>query len=328
VSRIRQSVRALAVASLCTAFLATAWTPAHAAGLSSVSNTDPQRLVQSTGNLYWTNNVLNQVGTSFSSVYRTSKSATPGQETVLYRELHNGRRYFGALTYANVGGVFYGYVAVNDTSNSTSVIKRFPLAGGAATTIVTSPGFIGTRDLVNDGTSLFWADAGGLRSAPISGGAAQTRVSTNTIAWLALDATRVFFTSGSTVRSVPKTGVPVVTTQVSAPTTVTALHVRTSGTPTLYWGLRNDELKSRPLSSTVVTTWQAAAPGRQVTSVSSDGTRLLWTTCSLTLDACSVVKRSGFSTVVVATERVDARDVQGDATAMFWGDARVNRYTH
>ena len=141
----------------------------HLGTTKTLSTIYPMRLVQSTGNLYWTANVPTSDGDDFSRVYRMSKSGTPGTERLLYQETHPGDRYFSAFAWAKVGNRYWGYFVVNNSSTHTSVIKRVSLGGGPATTLVTSPRYIGNRDLVSDGTYLFWGDAGGLRRSRVNG---------------------------------------------------------------------------------------------------------------------------------------------------------------
>ncbi len=94
---------------------------------------------------------------------------------------------FEAITYANVGGTWYGYFVANYPSQNESQIKRVPLTGGAAVVLATSPAAIGNRDLVTDGSSLYWADADGIRKMAVTGGTVQTLVSGQTFAHLGLD---------------------------------------------------------------------------------------------------------------------------------------------
>ena len=76
-----------------------------------------------------------------------------GREIQLYSEAHDYPVDFESINWALVGGQYYGYFVANYKSLGISQIKRVPLAGGAATTLVTSPAAIGARDLVNDGSS-------------------------------------------------------------------------------------------------------------------------------------------------------------------------------
>jgi hypothetical protein len=70
------------------------------------------RLVQSTGNLYWTSHYFDGQHNEL-SVWRTGKTASPGDETGLWEENAGSTDNFGALTYANVVGTWYGYFVAN-----------------------------------------------------------------------------------------------------------------------------------------------------------------------------------------------------------------------
>ncbi len=146
------------------------------------------RLEQSTGNLYWTTHYLNEFGPSSATVYRASKSNSPGLEQALYTEYYNGWFYFGDLTYALTSN-WYGYFAVNYPSSNISRIKRVPLTGGSAVTLGTSPSLVGMRDIVNDGSYLYWADATGLRKMAIGGGTVTTLATGTSLSSVGLTAT-------------------------------------------------------------------------------------------------------------------------------------------
>ena len=120
--------------------------------LDFVSRSRPSRLIQSTGNLYWTANRFTTSGQWVASVYRTSKQAVPGQERALFQMVHHGELAFGALAYAKIGSTYFGFVVVNNLLAQTSEILRFPLGGGAGHVMATSPTYIGPRDLVTDGS--------------------------------------------------------------------------------------------------------------------------------------------------------------------------------
>ncbi len=118
---------------------------------TTLSDTQPARLIQSTGNLYWTANH----GISQADVYRASKDNEPGQERILYQAPATSTPVdFEAITYANVEGTYYGYFVANYPSQNESQIMQVPLAGGAAGVLATSPAVIGNRDLVTDGSFL------------------------------------------------------------------------------------------------------------------------------------------------------------------------------
>jgi hypothetical protein len=306
-----------------------------AANPTALSRHSATRLVQSTGNLYWTTNQTNEHGTPThqSKVLRASKSNTPGNERVLYQEARNERFTFNALSYANVGGRWFGYFVVNYTDRGISQIKRIPLEGGPAVVVATAPRVILQRDLVTDGSVLYWADAGGLHKMPIGGGPITTLVSGTSIKRVGLDQMRVFYSAGASIRSVPKAGGDVTTHVMGAfgSPEITAMIIRPTVVilpiTAIYWGDMAGAVKSR-LVGLFTTVQQAPIPGRQTTSVNVDGNRVLWTDC-VNGNQCNVRKRVGGTTTVVSTDRVGARDVHGDTQAMYWSDTTgVMRYTH
>jgi hypothetical protein len=317
---------AIAVVALAVALINPS-TDAYASNPSYVAASSPTRLIQSTGNLYWTTYNLNEFGPSSASVYRASKTSTPGSERLLYRESATGGFfYFGDLTYASVGGVWYGYFVANYTQLGISQIKRIPLAGGAAVTLATSPRPVGTRDLKTDGAFLFWADDQGLRRMPIGGGAVTTIVAGTALRSVGLDSTRVYFSDGKALKSMPKTGGQT-TTYVVGSTDVTAMYLhRASANSVIYWGDASGAVKSYAIGAGT-TIHQSAITGRWTTSVSFDGTRVLWTDC-VNGNQCNVRKRQNGTTTVVRGSGVGSSNVQGDATAMFWGDGSVMKYVH
>lgn len=304
--------------------------PALAAAPTTVATEAPTRLVQSTGNLYWTNNFINEFGPSFAGVYRTGKSDTPGSERLLYSESRSdGYFYFGDLAYANVGGSFFGYFAANYVDLGFTQIKRIPLAGGTAVVLATLSTQIGARDLVTDGSFLYWADAAGLRRMSLGGGTVTTLAGGTNLLRVGLDANQVYYSAGTTINSVPKSG-GAITQQVVASSAVKSLYVQpaaAAGT-VIYWAEENASVKSRPVGG-AISTYQGVLTGRHAESASFDGTRVLWSDCSNSGNNCFVRKFQGGSVSVVSTGSVGAGDVQGDASAMFWGTVSgVNKYIH
>src|SRR6476619_5761303 len=90
-----------------------------------ISSRKPDGLILSTGNLYFTSH-----DAAGATVWRTSQTSVPGQETVLYWEA--GAR-FGDIVFAQVGGSFFGYFFAQKAGVIT--IKRVSLTGGNATTL-------------------------------------------------------------------------------------------------------------------------------------------------------------------------------------------------
>ena len=318
------------VVALCAAAVALAGAgaaDASAAGPFTLAYTGVDRLEQSTGNLYWTSHYVNEFGPSAASVYRASKTTSPGQEKALYTEYANGWFYFGDLTYAYTYD-YHAYFVANYPSSNVSRIKRVPLAGGSAVTLATSPGFVGLRDIATDGVNLYWADTKGLQKMAIGGGAVTTLVAGYNVSSVAVDATRVYYSDGQWLRSVVKTGgSPKV--YAGGSTAVTAMHLyQGSAVSTIYWAEQNAAIRSVSTSGGYITTHQAPIGGRRASSVFFDGTRVLWTDCAYPNgNACAVRKRQWSATWSLSVG-VGAGNVQGDAGAMFWGDPQLKKYIH
>jgi hypothetical protein len=323
--RLRQAV-ALCASAAALAVAGGATDASAASGPFTLAYTPVDRLAQSTGNLYWTTHYLNEFGPSSATVYRASKSNSPGLEQALYTEYFNGWFYFGDLTYALTSD-WYGYFVANYPSSGISRIKRVPLTGGSAVTLAQSPSFVGMRDIVNDGSFLYWADGGGLRKMSIAGGPVTTLVASSSISSVGLDASRVYFSLGASIRAISKSG-GVSTLQTTTSSTVTTLHVQvSSGSTALYWGEQNAAVKR--LSAGAVTTYQSPISGRRVWSVSFDGSRVLWTDCTYPNgNGCAVRKRQSLWTTTVASGGVGADNVQGDSGAMFYSDSLLKKYVH
>lgn len=298
---------------------------------ATLSYSRPNRLLQSTGNLYWTGAQTAQVvvaartargaaaqtvqGTSEAVVYRASKTNQPGQERVLYAEASSPLSpvNFQAITYANVGGSWYGYFVANYPLWHESVIKRVPLTGGAAVVLATSPAAIGTRDLVTDGSSLYWADAGGIRKLAINGGAVQTLASGGAFAHLGLYGSSLYYSSGNDILTVPASG-GAPTTLVSAPSAITALYPPSTANG-LLWGEANGSVTS--LDGDIYYEFQAPVAGVNVTSVSVAGSYVVWANCFP--GWCQIDGNDNGIVVSAATSGTPV-DAQGDGGAWYWGD--------
>jgi len=289
---------------------------------TTLSNTQPARLIQSTGNLYWTaNQTLN--GTSQADVFRASKDNQPGQEQILYQESTSAPVDFEAITYADVGGTYYGYFVANYPSQSESRIMRVPLTGGAAVVLATSGAVIGNRDLVTDGSFLYWADTGGIRRMPIAGGTVQTLVSGTTFAHLGLDGPVLYYSSGNSILHVPTSG-GASTTVVSAASAITAMYPPSATDGNVYWGEANGTVSLFPGPYDSAYQLQAPGAGVSVTSVSVAGSYVLWGDCLA--GGCKVDGYDNGNVVSVATSGPPV-DVQGDAGAWYWGDSDLEKFT-
>ena len=284
---------------------------------TTLSYSQPDRLIQSTGNLYWTADQSTD-GTSQAEVYRASKSNQPGQEQILYRESvpASTPADFEAITYAEVAGTWYGYFVANYPAQDESQIKRVPLTGGTAVVLATSPAVIGTRDLVTDGSSLYWADAGGIRKMAITGGTVQTLVSGTTFAHLGLYGSVLYYSSADSILSVSTSG-GAASTVVSGASAITAMYPP-SAADGLLWSEANGSVYS--LDGDIYAQLQAPVGGISVTSVSVAGSYIIWGDCFP--QWCEVDGDDGGSIVAVAVAAPGIPvDVQGDAGAWYWGDS-------
>ncbi len=303
---------------------------------TTLSRTQPDRLIQSTGNLYWTADQTVD-GSSQADVFRASKDNQPGQEQILYQAslpATSGSVDFEAITYANLGGTWYGYFVANyrvsagpgDPVQNESRIMRVPLTGGAAVALATSPAVIGNRDLVTDGSFLYWADADGIRRVAIAGGTVQTLVSGATFAHLGLDGPVLYYTSGNGILRVPTSG-GASTTVVSAASAITALYPPSATNSNVYWGEANGSVSLFPGPHD--SAYQLQAPGADVsvTSVSVADNYILWGQCVAEAfgQNCMVDGYDNGNVVSVPTSAPPV-DVQGDAGAWYWGDSDLEKF--
>ena len=140
--------------------------------------------------------------------------------------------------------------------------------------LATSPAAIGNRDLVTDGSSLYWADADGIRKMAITGGPVQTLVSGQTFAHLGLDGPLLYYSSGNSILTVPTSG-GASTTVVSAPSAITAMYPPSAASGVL-WGEANGSVNGLDGAMYQL---QAPVAGVSVTSVSVTGNYIVWADC-------------------------------------------------
>ena len=293
---------------------------------TTLSYTQPDRLVQSTGNLYWTADQTLD-GISQAEVFRASKDNEPGQERALYQESRPATSTavdFEAITYANVGGNWYGYFVANYPGQGESQVMRVPLTGGAAVVLATSPAVIGNRDLVTDGSFLYWADADGIRKMAIAGGTVQTLVAGETFAHLGLDGPVLYYSSGNSILQASRPAAAASTTVVSAASAITAMYPPSATNGNVYWGEANGSVSLFPGPHDSVYPLQAPGTGVSVTSVSVAGNYILWGECMP--DGYKVDGYDNGNVVSVPTSGPPV-DVQGDAGAWYWGDSDLERFT-
>jgi hypothetical protein len=276
-TRLLLSVAATAIASFAT-FV-------HAQTTGPVSFRQPDGLILSTGNLYFTSHDANTA-----AVWRAAQGSSPGQEILLYSEA--GAR-FGDIVYAQVDGTWWGYFFATKTGKAGNItIKRVALTGGAAIDLPTVPPTTAItdidvanshRNLVTDGVNLYWQDVNSVRKMPIRGGAITVldATSPNTpTAGIALWKGNVIYASVADIRYVPTGGAiisPLVRTIARASSRVTALHVVSNG---VYWGEQSGAVRVKVGNAT---TTLLSTMGLVPTSISTNGfttgAAQVWTQC-------------------------------------------------
>lgn len=288
-----------------------------------ISFRKPDGLILSTGNIFFTSH-----DAAGATVWRTSQTSVPGQETVLYWE---PGATFGDIVFAQVNGAFFGYFFVSNAQGLS--IKRVSLTGGPATVLktITNVDIANShRNLLTDGVNLDWQDDVAIRKMPIGGGTVTLLDSVNPntpTAGIALQGDRIIYASVNNIRFVPTAGTttpPSERTIHTAPTTVTALHAVSNG---VYWGEREGAVR-RKVGSTVTT---LRASGPIPTSISNNqptaGGVQAWTRC--TNESCDLQ----FRFFIISSTRVIGRDALGvtvkpGTRTIFWGDsAGVRKHT-
>jgi hypothetical protein len=239
-----------------------------------VSYRQPDGLILSTGNLYFTSHDAN-----YGTVWRIAQDAVAGQEILLYAEL--GAR-FGDIVFAQVNGTFYGYFFARQAAERLVRIKRVPLTGGAATTLATLPGDVDIasshHNLVTDGSYLYWQDDTAVRQMPIGGGTitelAATTPQTTPTAGVYLLGDRLIYASGNEIRSVSTAGTSVGPRPISitGPDRVTAIFPRVDG---VYWGDQSGVLRFEQAGVVSTISAPAAVTGA-VTSIGLAPQALVW----------------------------------------------------
>jgi hypothetical protein len=292
---------------------------AAATAPAPVAHSRAQRLVQSTGNLYWTANVQVSSGVWEARVYRTGKTSRPGSERVIYRTRHLGTTSIGSLTYAFVGGNWYGFTVLN--RGGYSRIVRFPLAGGTAVTRASGLRFVGVgRDLHTDGVYLYWHDLYGIRRMPILGSTGPSTIyAGNLVNDISIANGMLYFAHGTSVYRMRANGTSRQRV-ASGASTVTSVAARyASSRYTVAWTQSNGTVRKTvhiPIFGTVTTTLNGATPGSSARSVADDGVRVLWVSDGSFVDALRAKKPGG--TLNTLQNQTRLGDVTSDGYAAHW----------
>jgi hypothetical protein len=308
--------------------------PAAHADTTELAASSPAGLVQSTGNLYWTAN--SRDGSDYvGTVYRASKSNIPGQETVLYQQ-----QSATPLKWAEVGGQFYAYFVVNLPSKGISKIERLSLSGGPALVLHKSPASVGDRELVTDGTDLYWADAAGIREMPIGGAAkVKTLAHGTTFQNVALDDTYVYYTSVVTgpdgvpegnLNRIKKNGNGKPALEVATQDAgIEALDTLATPDYTEYYlGLTNGTVEEGTTLGGISDVLQAKSVGTEITSISRDPSNgdILWGEDDF-LEGFDLAVDFEDGTTSAVTTDAPPLNIQGDGGAMYWGDEHLEKTT-
>jgi hypothetical protein len=281
-----------------------------------VSFRQPDGLILSTGNLYFTSH-----DASTASVWRTAQGSSPGQEILLYSE--PGAR-FGDIVFAQVDGIWWGYFFA--TKAGVVTIKRVPLAGGTAVVLATvaSVDVVNShRNLVTDGVNLYWQDVSSVRKMPIRGGAATVLDATTPnapTAGLALQTGNIIYAAGTDIRYVPPDGAitsPLARTIANASSRVTALHAVSNG---VYWGEQSGAVRLKVGNAiTTLPSTEGLVPTSISTNGFTAGAAQAWTQCGA--QSC----RLHFDFPVFRSSTAIGTDALGATVTssgnVFWGDA-------
>ncbi|HEU4535835.1 MAG TPA: hypothetical protein VFS00_17035 [Polyangiaceae bacterium] len=306
--------------------------------LTRLSSVACEGLKASGTSLFFTDSGPDLFGNGRGSVYRQTKSGTPGAETLLFDEPTTGDRFvsYGGISVAQPGGALSAYWAANETLFSSGAshyqIRRLSIADGVVTVLADRPGVLRAGP-ETDGSFLYWAEEGGLFRQPVGGGTVTQLVGlapSQTAFALGLSPTHLYYATGGGVSRVPKAGGAV--GAVLAGADVRNLHVVGSGTETqVYYTDANAAVKRKNVGSGATTTFFAGEAGRVARGVAFDGTRVLW------LDEPAaggpefyrLQKVQGGVRTVLVTGTPRASALQFDAANAFWCDqGGVMRYTH
>jgi len=262
-----------------------------------ITREQPERLDRSGDDLFWTTTRRLGAGPSIALVRRAHDDTV----TTVYRE-------FGVWFGDIAGGRF---VVVNDDLRGVSRIRLID----RGVTLATSMWPIGRRDLLTDGTALYWADAAGVRAVSIRGGTVRTLARAADVRSLALDGGRLYFAAGTVVRSVG-TGGGRARTEAIGRATITALAARGGR---LYWSELGAGIRQHGGFL------RSAAAGRVVTELSAAGTRLVSVDCATSGTDCLVRAYSDDGSSAFEAGP-GAHDVQDDGVAVVYaGPGGVTR---
>ena len=275
--------------------------PAPVVGVAAappITREPADRLDLAGDDLFWTTTRRYGSGPAVATVHRAHGDTV----STAYREF--GVRF---------GDVAAGrYVVVNDDLRGVSRIRRIDRGG----TLATSAGLIGGRDLLADGTALYWADDAGVRTVAVAGGPVRTLARSAAVRFVALDGDRLYFAAGNVIRSVGTSGGPA-RREAVARTAVTGL---AAADGRLYWSELGGGIRQRD------GVLRAAVAGRVVTELSATGTRLIWVECAASGSDCLIRAYAGGG-IGGFEAGPGVHDIQDDgSTVVYTGPGGVARH--
>ena len=312
-------------------------------GPTNVANMSAAGLVESTGNLYWTQNSFSQDTFRWTGrVYRAAKTSSPGQEAAIYTEGGTWGSSFGNITFANLNGIWYGYFLATYRAGGT-YIKRVPLDGSTGAVILggtTSPASA-SSPLLSDGTYLYFYGAQGMYMQTLDGSAPVLKNAVSGITAFGYDNSYIYFSAGNSVYKSWKPN-PYYTYNIATTTSpVTALAVApdANGNAAYVYYAAGGNISQYSIAKGYSQSFAFAgsaglANPSTVSSMSYDGKNLdwiwtdntnsnQWVTWKLSAD---ISLGNGTLTFV---GNAGARQVQGDATRIFYTDnSAVKRFAY
>jgi len=287
----------------------------------NVSLHNPSGMILSTGNIYFTTN-----DESGAHVYRMGQTDNPGQERELYHEPLGS--LFGDITFAEVGGAFFGYFFAKNGGDIT--IKRISLDGSQVATVLTPPIndmdiLITHHNLVTDGNFLYWQQSTTVKKMSVNGGEIITLdpCEPNTpTAGVYLQGKDLIYASVNDVRYVPTIGSiesPQFRTIATANARVLSIAPAFNGT---YWSDNNGAIQFKHGSSisTIKDNSNALVTSMGTNPTGNDaGVLLVWVECDGVSCALEMDAFTFDLTQPIAINPLDVSLNQAGNVA-FWGD--------